>query len=212
MKELLEALGRLVPFLQQYPAWVRALFCLLLLLGALFFAALLFAKRSSPTTAGGTAEALQPVGDREIDAAQTKLTALGDEANDAEIIAALRHLFYRNLYRHIREEEPETALFAFCRTEYLLSLYQPRLRSSSARDAIGYARTRLVKLQQHVGTLYGPHFSPQLHCQHYGEARSTFIGKLPPRIGDPLDQAYVQAANATLAELREALHGQGIYG
>ena len=64
-------------------------------------------------------------GDKAIDDTHTALNNLNSKANatEGELVSALRNTFYKPIFRHIYEDNPDRALFTFCRAQLLLQGY-----------------------------------------------------------------------------------------
>ena len=103
----------------------------------------------------------QPTGDYLIDDAQSRLNELAATKpyTDTKLVDALRQLFDSPVFVYIGEELPETALYRFCRTGYILTYYvgifsDPKIRAASLQSA-----QSLIYLQDIMANIYGPAFS-----------------------------------------------------
>ncbi|HKI05355.1 MAG TPA: hypothetical protein VKK31_25470 [Thermoanaerobaculia bacterium] len=216
MKEVIDALLKLVDSIRAYPVWVQAAFAGWIFLGALLIVGMARGPKTNQNSqlSPGTSASSPPwpvTGDDDIDRVHEALNALPPHPTEAQVVTALRPLFYRALFFHIREERPESALYGLCRSQKLLAFYQGTFSSASTRDKIYFARTRMIKLQQQLEALFGSSFLSEVHCERFGAKRADYLQNLPVLLVDQYhNREFIDAANATLSELRTALHDAGL--
>ena len=148
-------------------------------------------------------------GDAQLDLIHVELNGLrGVPVTDIEVLNALRKLFYRSLFYHIREERPGSALFMLCRARLLLQRYVGNFRSATTSRHVALAITRIIKLEHHLQELFGTPFSAELHCERFGSDRSEFLKNLPPE--NEMSPSQIQKGNAILKELEVHLKAAGL--
>lgn len=184
MKEFLETATAVVPMIQSSPVWVKAYFSVWLLATIGLGLSVLFTYGSNST--GGVERApinskapistraapLWPkTGDAAIDKSHDALNALLNEPNPTEgqLIAALRNVFFKPVFKNIKEDSPDRALFTFCRGQLLLESYVAEFSSPGMRREIVNATQNLISLQDQLGALYGPAFSRDTQCHSHGD-------------------------------------------
>jgi hypothetical protein len=215
MKEILEAIGNAVPVLQSSPMWVKTYFTIWLFasLGLILsFAFTYNSKAASPAApvihvqAGPNAVSniWAMTGDNQIDRAYVELNSLAtsQSSSEAQVVSALRNVFYKPVFRHIYEDQPGSALFTFCRAQLLLEAYVREFSSPDVRRTLVDATQNLISLQDQVAQLYGPTF--QRECNSTKTLRA-YTASLPPRQQDKLVGAQFDKAQYTLGTLRDKL-------
>jgi hypothetical protein len=211
MKEAFESVFNAIPFIQGYPLWVRMLAAAWIVLTAGFISVLLIVDHGRASNDQYSAlDVPFPSGEWRFDQVQQKLLADagGLHYNDALLVTDLKPLFSAPIFYHISEERPGDALFRFGGCQWFLERYVNEFQDPSIRDAIGHATTRLIKLQQTLQTLYGPAFNAQAHFDKF-HSKSAFLANLPAPT-KAIDNAMVEDANRTLAQLVEELRRAGL--
>lgn len=135
------------------------------------------------------------------------------ESTETDLSSALRQFFQRPVIRHIREEPPVTAAYAFAYGDRLLEHYQLFYEEDkNAHDTIGFARTRLIKLQQILSKAFGQ----SQHFVHETFAKTStideFLKEMKKVKSLDIDMTAERDANDTLQQLREALKKIGLWG
>ena len=152
----------------------------------------------------------QPTGDYLIDDAQSRLNELAATKpyTDAKLVDALRRLFDSPVFVYIGEGLPETALYRFCRTGYILTYYvgifsDPKIRAASLQSA-----QSLIYLQDIMAKIYGPAFSAQAHCRAYVDRKDPYVNNLPARLESR--ESVVPKLNEVMKSLRMSLSSVGM--
>jgi hypothetical protein len=203
MKDIVESLLKLVPFIQSYPMWVRGIVAVWIILTSVVSLVLVFVK--------GGRKQWPNVGMTFIDEAHEQLNRLetqGRRMTDSDILEGLRPLFLDSAFGSIYLA-PGEFLFLLCRTHSLLEHYVIKLSEPAIRSAFGKARAKVTDLKLQYATLYNPTFSLENHYQRYGKRAATFVESLPSRIRD-VDAEFKLRAEGTLKEMRACLRPTGL--
>jgi hypothetical protein len=202
-------IAKVIPFLEQYPMWVRWLSVGWIVFSASLIGVLIVARDHAAAPSGRTVE----TGDNVIDDAEkqlAKLIAANNPPPEAKVVEALAPLFSRPAFYGIREENWSYFLFTLCKTRLLLEQHVKYLKSSpQVRSDLGRAIELMVRLQNDVATVYSPTFSITDHIRHFIHSRDEFTRNLPPLVREP-NVEFFDARDRTIREIRTILKPIGL--
>ncbi len=202
--------SKILPFLDQYPSWVRWMAVVWLLLTASFVGTLVMAPRSAISVVAAT---VADTGDEVIDGVQKRLVTLkstGASISESKLSETLTPLFSRPAFYGIREENWSYFLFTLCKTRLLLEENVQFFKTTPrVRAELGRAIELMVRLQNDVANLYGPTFSVTDHISRYIQNRDAFTKNLPPVVHTP-DYRFFDARDVTIREIRGILKPLGL--
>jgi hypothetical protein len=204
--EWLSASAKILPFLDQYPVWVRASTAAWLLLTASLVGVLVMVPRTEPALKMGV------TGDNVIDEVESKLASLKSlgQVPEAKLAETIAPLFSRPAFYGIREENWNYFLFTLCRTRLILEANVQNFKNSpKTRAELGRVLQLMVKLQNDVASLYGPSFSVTEHIGRYIASREAFTSNLPPLVMQP-DYRFFDDRDSTIREIRSVLQPLGL--
>lgn len=230
METVINALEKVIPFLEKYDNWVKWIIASWIFLTALCIILLLFMPRyvqekKSEKHVATPADTIEKTdtseylhewsltGDNTIDLVLRNLNSLERKGRanitDIELSTTLTPLFNRPAFYGIREESWEYFLFPLCKSRLILEHYQAYFKSPVVRTEIGKAVQKMVILQNAVATIYGPNFSITQHVKlHIGNSES-FISKLPKRMLEP-DYKFFTDRDATIKQIKTILKSIGL--